>query len=355
MRNLTDVIVDKVIVHALEPRSKHKLISEAIVPLKTNPDLTKYLVKHIELSLGDETARAARFADLGLDRPAGISQDILADGGSFVPGSQAMAEQLYDIMLNNRATADGDLAVCRFHSKQKPEDPYLALIKLDPVGVFRNVSAQDDLGREYLDLVLDPYVFPRDFHSLQKGAYIRCIDGGPEYHALLVDKQAKRGEIARFFRDAWLGAEFELDDAELTRQLYLVLIRTANQIRPKLQANQDRQLGLEIYDIFGQRNQGAIFNWGTWIGSLALPNSERDTLEESLDATFADHLITLDMTLVNLLTRRRAFDGEGGLHFGVDTPFARDVIQRVSYQYDPVKAAWIYEVVLHTDTWNEKP
>lgn len=355
MRNLTNVIVDTVIVHALAPRSGQKLVSARPVSLANNPALNEYLVKHIELSLGDNTARAARFGNSAPDKPAGITQAMLTNGTDFVGGSQQLADQLYDIMFKNRATADGDLAVCQFHTADRPQEPYLALIKLDPVGVFRNVPRKDAQGREYLDLVLDPNVFSRDVRSLQKGAYVRCIDSRPEFHMLLVDKQAKRGDIALFFRHEWLEATFELDPAELTRLLYLALIEMANQLRPTLQPDEDKRLGLAIYQLFDPQNHQLDLDWGAWIDGLALPDEAKDSLQIALENTFSKQVLTLDMTLVNLLTRRRAFDGEGGLHFGVDTDFAQDVIDSVSHEPHPIDGHLTYKVVLYTDKWNEKP
>ena len=285
MRNITRVRVEQVIVHVLEPKAENKIISQRIIPLKKNSQLANYLAKHIELSLADRTARAARFKDRHAKGPATISKNMIEGKQDLVSGSKRLAELLYPIMEDNLTIADGDLAICIFYDENSDKsEPYLALIKLDPIGVFRNTQKIDDQGNEYVDLEIDPYVFAKDSGSLQKGAYIRLPMTDEDYDMLLVDKQAPGVNIAHFFIETFLESRFVLDSAELTRLLYITLIEANNELRPTLQPDQDKSLGEAILLIFQQLGD---FNWRDWVTDLKLPQASRGFIEVMLKKEFS--------------------------------------------------------------------
>lgn len=352
MRDLSSVEVSEAIVHILEPKSGNVVFSERSIPMASNPVLSQYFAKHIKLSIQDQAAKAARFPERNPEKPSGICHNMFKGGPHFVTGSQLLSEQLCEVMEADDRIADGNLVVCLYKDVTEPADKYMALIKLDPVGAFRNVEITDKkTGKKYVDLQIDPFVFPRDTNILQKGAYIGRTADRKDYQILFVDKQLKRGEIAKFFYQDFLGAAFVWDSAELTRLLYKCLIEALNNLRPSLTANEDRYLGAKIYQIFTQSGKFDIYPWLNALNASAHIKTElRQNLQKWLPGV---QEIERELWLARILAGRRTFFGEGQSRFSILSNSYDNVVQSVERKNVPGRRPF-YEVVIHTSSWREE-
>jgi hypothetical protein len=355
MRNLQNVIVTRAIVHILEPKAGNIKYSNLCIPLKDNPQLSDYFAEHIKLSSRDLMARAARFSGTEPEKPSGICYSMYGSEADFIAGSKELAKQLYGEMTKTERISDGDLVVCRYLVGNAPENEFLAIIKLDPVGAFRNIERIDDLsGKTYIDLRIDPFVFPRTTDVLQKGAYIgQSVDmeAGEKLEVLLLDKQLKGAEVAIFFYKDFLGVSFVQDAAELTLRLYKCLIDALNELRPGLDYRIDKQLGHAIYAIFKQ--QRLLFNIYAWLDTLGLPDGTKTTIENKLKAEFPGiEEMSIDLTLVDAYTGRRSFKGQMGLNFSVPADNYESVVHDIKRLKTPGGQDY-YEIKLHTTIWRE--
>jgi hypothetical protein len=355
LRNLQNVIVTQAIAHILEPKAKNITISDLCIPLQENPDLSDYFAEHIKLSSQELMARAAQFSGIESDKPSGICLSMLRDDNFFVEGSKQLADQLYRAMQKTEKISDGDLVVCRYMVGNAQQDEFLAIIKLDPVGAFRNIQRVDDqTGKTLVDLRVDPFIFPKSTNILQKGAYIersRDPAGAEQLGILLLDKQLKGPEVAKFFYKDFLGVSFVQDPAELTLQLFKCLIDCLNDLRPQVDHRLDSRLGRAIYAIFDQYL--TFFDIYAWLQPLnLLPQVEaqiRATLQAELPGI---RDMTIDPTLVQAYTRRRSFNGQMGLNFSVPAPNYDTVVRNIRRVRSPGQQDY-YEITIHTTIWRE--
>ena len=352
LRNLQNVIVKEAIVHILEPKEGKKTISERNIPLRNNPALSEYFAEHIKLSSNDPMARSARFLKRKPDETSGICHEMFRDSSRFISGSQQLAELLFDAMGQDQRVSDGDLVVCRYSVGAAQDQEYLAIIKLDPVGAFRNVEMEDPgTGKKYIDLQIDPFVFPRTTDILQKGAYIGASPQNEHYDLLLLDKQLKGAEVAQFFYADFLGVDFVQDPAELTLRLYKCLIAALNSLRPSLTSAEDHTLGTAIYMIFTQQSMFDIYQW---VNNLAVSQNVISELTHMLREDLPEIMvIPLDLTLVKAYINRRTFSGQMGLRFSIPTVGYETTVKSVTRMKKPGMRDY-YQVVIYTATWNEE-
>lgn len=429
MRDITKVKVDKLIVHMMERKRKivvdgveqtpeRLVLSDRCAPLDPDSELAIFLGDHIVESLRDTSAKAALFHQIEVEATNGTStaasdappdtlqpqtspleacRSILrGEDGVLVDGSQDLAKRLWQVLLGNDAIADGDLAVCLFtvieRSKApvKEEDPYLALIKLEPVGAFRNVVAGENTDETLVTLESDPYVFPRRTDILQKGAYIRTLDKDGTFHMLIVDKQTHRG-IARFFTRDFLNVGFVEDAAEKTLRLFEGLVATLNNLLKGFR-NQDGRLthltstqyltlARAIYEPFAEDypqrdpNTGRIipghrvfdrdgkFNFRKWLKRLELPVdadikanddlANRQVIKRIILEQITEHMkgeltIEIDRALVKHRTGRRKILLQKGGSYSIPREEFERMIKSIR---------WIgnrFEVVFETTSWYEK-
>ena len=96
MRYATDIQLDQLIVHILNPWQPNGFVlSERTLPLDSNQRLVDYFAAHIQNSLQDPAAKAARFVALDGEAVSGICKVLLNGGLDMVEGSRLLAERLY--------------------------------------------------------------------------------------------------------------------------------------------------------------------------------------------------------------------------------------------------------------------
>jgi hypothetical protein len=77
MRYETDIQIDKLIVHILDPKLGWPILSWRDIPLTGNKALSDYFTAHIRNSLQDSATKAARFIYIDKQNVPGISKELL--------------------------------------------------------------------------------------------------------------------------------------------------------------------------------------------------------------------------------------------------------------------------------------
>ncbi len=177
MRNVTNVQLDDVIFHILDPQSVQGLVlSERALPLVGHERVAEYLAAHIRNSLQDPLAHAASFVAVAPELASGVCADILTGKRLLVEGSRWLAEKLYGLISGDKRIAAGDLGVCLFRDGDAANPTrYLGLLKMDPSPVFRHCTERDEHGRLYVSFEEEPNILPTTRERLQKCAFIRAL------------------------------------------------------------------------------------------------------------------------------------------------------------------------------------
>jgi len=161
MRDATNIELDELIVHILNPKNPDGIVlSECPIPLEDNQQLIDYFVDHVKNSLSNSTAKAASFEAVDQNLVSGICDDLLKGNTTLVDGSVRLAEKLYDIIAEDRRINPCDLAVCFYRVKNNEDTEesenvedhtrYLALLNIEPSEVFRHTPKTNSAGETYI-------------------------------------------------------------------------------------------------------------------------------------------------------------------------------------------------------------
>ncbi|MCL4275736.1 MAG: nucleoid-associated protein [Anaerolineales bacterium] len=357
MRSMRNVKVEDAIVHILEIKEGRKVISERPVPLLNNPNLSGYFEDLIVKASEDKSARAAVFSisESIPNEPFEICAGMFGSTAVFARGSQALGETFYTMMKNDGRIGDGDLVVCRFTAEtDSGRGKFLGIMKLNPIGAFRNVErGRGDAGGMYVDLEIDPFVFPKDMDVLQKVAFISqpsVEDAAPDI--LILDTQDPNKEVAQFFQE-YLDVVLVRDTAEKTLILYRCLIQSLNDQRKALSPALDKYLGNEIYNIFTRKGS---FNMFQWVDDLKKGSQKvKDAFKQALKNEFGqEKKIMLDLTLVERHLNRRTFKGQLASRFSMETAIYDDIVQSVQFVKGKPNEPEHFIVTINTSTWREE-
>jgi hypothetical protein len=338
VRNYADIRVNRGALHVVAPKDGHLRLTET--PLDLGDGVGEFLAEHVQGGLSDRKATAARFIVMGQDRVSGVCDRILASGAQFVQRSGRLAQLLYAASEGDERVSDGTFAVLRC---QSADDPFLAMLKLDPSNQYRTVEDQDEKGRNRNRLELEQGILPGVRERLQKAAFVRSV-GNEEFDMLLVDRQRPGEVVSRFFIQDFLGAEPAFDAKERTTAIYKVLTNVKNEVAPGL-----RPVELERLDryIKGQV-AGDHLNVDEMVGGLPVEEPIRQMFDEQIRAVLTDRDFDIDnATAVNLLKQKR-FAGSNGLRVSVPTEFAADMIAA-----EPPGADGRWTVTIRTREWRE--
>lgn len=361
MRALRNVVIKEAIVHILEEDAGRKIISERTIPLKDNPNISIYFEDLITKASEDGAARAAVFTASKADGPLDLCRSMFKGSAAFTAGSKELSEVFYSLMQADHRIKDGDLVVCRFTADSASGRDFLAILKLLPVGAYRNVQkGQAGSGKMFVDLEVDPFIFLKDINVLQKVALVSqppSANADPE--VLILDKQYKHGEIAKFFKD-FLDVALVRDPAELTLNLYTCLIHSLNNLRQTLTPELDQYLGMKIYEIFTGEGMALLTSRGRldlygWVEKLDVTPEVKNWLAKDLKNEFQRITsIKIDLSLVEKYIKRRSFSGQDDSTYHMPTSSYSDLVQSVRYVANKPGVPPYYEVVIHTSVWREE-
>ncbi len=352
MRYATGIHIDELVVHILDHRSNDQpILSETPCPLAGRDQLTAYFTAHIENSLADPSARAARFVSLDPAATSGICQAMLEGHLELVTGSRELATRLFGVMKGNPRISPGDLAVCLYRTETHPHTRYLGLLKLDPSAVFRHKTEHDTQGRLFVNFELQSDVLPTTREKLQKCAFIRPLEPRLEYDMILLDRQARERvarPVAEFFAKGFLGCEWALDTRERTDRLYKGLLSACNQLRPTLSPAEEEMLHLHVESAI----KGRVINLDDWLAKVPLDQEQRQVMNETLTAVLPDREFEIDTEYAGKLVQKRRFRGDWGLRLEVRGDKYGEIIKEVRRVDEPGEPSY-FRIVIHTQKWQE--
>ncbi|NIS81916.1 MAG: hypothetical protein GTO14_17280 [Anaerolineales bacterium] len=354
MRNLTNLQLEQLIVHILDPWSTTGLVlSERVLPLETQSNVRDYFLTHIKNSLRDPSAKVARFLTFNRGDTSTICNALLDGNLDLVSGSIQLAQKLYAILQSDRRISTGDLAVgfCR-GSDRSSVRRFLALLKIDPTEVFRHKTERDEENKLYVGFEPESDVLPSTREKLQKCAFIQPLDQRPDYDMFLLDRQVRPlpVPIAKFFSETFLGAELALDERQRTDRLYRGLISAYNQMRQELKPAEEEHLRAEIHGVV----DAASVDFDSWLKRLRLPEERKTQIDQVVTQILPDREFEVDRSYALRLIQKRRFRGDHGLRVEVSADHYQDVIPKVE-QVEDQAGQTSYRIVIHTRRWEEWP
>jgi len=345
--------LEEAIVHILNTEHANAcVLSERALPLAASPQLVDYFTTHIVNGLRDPSARAASFTSITRANTAGICQALLDGTLDLVAGSRLLAERLHGIVSKDSRIKPGSLAVIKYRAANTSgPSEYLALMKVDPSQALRPVTERDDQGRLYVSFEVTPDVMPTTRERLQKCAFIRPLVPRAEFDMMLLDRQAGSQElqpVARFFSEAFLGAQLTFDARQRTHRFYLAAIGAQNELRPQLTPQQSDELRQAINTAV----TSDVLDVDAWIAALSLPQAQRETIDAKITRSLPDREFEVDRDYANTLLRKRRFSGDYGLQVEVSAEDFGAVVTSVE-RIDEPGAPPRWRVTIETERWDE--
>ena len=353
MRDATDIQLDQLIVHILDPkRPDSPVLSECTIPLEGNQHLIDYFVTHIRNSLKDSAAKAARFVVMDDEVVSGICRALLDDRLDFVEGSRRLAQKLYEIIADDGRIKACDLAVCFYRAEnQHSMSRYLALLKIDPSEAFRHKKERNHHGNLYVNYEIETEVMPTTREKLQKCAFIQQLEPRPDYDMMLLDRQKRGEDVAKFFIKDFMGAEPTLDARERTDRLYNGLVSAHNQIRLELQPHENESVHHAIQVAI---NSDCV-NIDALIPALPLSEEHKKHFDQVVSQKLPDREFEIDKTYAaQKLTHKLRFHGDHDLRVEVSEENYKQVIISEEPVREPGTPPY-YRIVIHTEKWEEVP
>lgn len=327
MRQTEGVTLESAIAHLVNPRTANGyVLSERALPLGSQQHLSTYFAEHIQNSLADPSATAARFDQANGGALLKACSNLLDKKSGFVKQSVTIAQELHSIISADQRISPGALVVCTYKAANKSDPRFLAILKLDPSEVFQPMTKTDSAGRKYVTFKEIHNVIPTTGERLQKCAFIRKLpSGSTDYDMMLLDLQ-KRGskEPARFFQRDFLGAIPFGDAQTLTKEFYLAAIKGLNDIRSLVDAKEFEQVRKAI-DVAVNSTSVDVDDW---LKKLKLKKKPKDRLAAVVDPATPNRSFHTDPKWAQRLTRRRVLKGDHGLRLSVEAQFFDQVVTK---------------------------
>ena len=350
MRYVTDIQIESVILHILDPRGRGLVLSETPLQLGPNNRISEYFEHHIRRSLAHSATKAARFRSTLPDSTSDICKGLFDGTRTLVEGSQSLAKKLYAILESDKRTKVGDLAVCFYQAGNYPGQRFLALLKIDPSEVFRHVEKTDSKGKKYVTLELESEAFTEE--NLQKAAFVRPPLEEQKYDMMVLDYEARnrrRRDVARYFIEDFLDAEFALDSMQQTRLFYRAVIASLNAIRPELSEKEYENVHTHLRTAI----TSATIDVDQWAEQLPLPTDKKQRIEERIRERLPDRSFSPDQKVVSQLLKKRRFRGQYGLKVELNADHYDDVIKVVDRIEDDPNRPPYFRVTIETEKWDE--
>ena len=352
MRDATNVQIQEMIIHILEPRGQGLVLSDVALPLAGNQELVDYFTRHIQGALSETNTNAARFRNINPAQPSGICQALLSGQINLVDGSQRLAQALHQILENDQRISSADLGVCFYQAENYPGMLFLAILKIDPSQVFRHVVRQVD-GHQYISFEAESKAFTNE--RLQKSVFIQPLDPRhPDFDMLLMDRQVRglnEGRIAQFFSQTFLDAEEAFDPRKHTDRLHKSFIEVQNVVRPHITPQQEDDLETRIHQALTSRR----INLDTWLNELPLADEIKQEIDRIIRNKIPDREFDLDQSFSEALVSKIHYRGD--YNFKVEIPAAHQheiIVSEDLITTDPERGQY-YQIVIRTETWRKIP
>jgi hypothetical protein len=206
LRNIDEIIINKVYISAIDKENNALMLSEA--ELEINEETYEYFEKHILRCIRDDEAKPGKFEG-GVNIVREICKEIFEEEGNFVMGSKKLSQFIYKCMGNDDKELSGDFAVCFCDSQQ---GLFLALLKLNYSNSYSHFIKQGD-DTVTIDIGINKTGLPGLGQKLSRAAFVRKpIGPEDEYDFLVYDKQQEG-----YFCHAFLRTSPVRDRRENTR------------------------------------------------------------------------------------------------------------------------------------------
>lgn len=206
MRNINEIIINKVYISALDKENDALMLSEA--ELVINEQTYEYFEKHILRCIKDDEAKPGKFEG-GVNIVRELCKEIFEDKDEFLVSSKKLSQFLYKCMKNDEKELPGDFAVCHCDSQQ---GVFLALLKLNYSNSYSHFYKLDE-DVVTLDIGVSKTGLPGLGQKLSRAVFIRKpISQEEEYDFLTFDKQ-----LDGYFCQAFLRVSPIRDRRENTR------------------------------------------------------------------------------------------------------------------------------------------
>jgi hypothetical protein len=354
MRDATNVSIQELIIHILDPQGQGLVLSSVAVPLKGNEALVDYFSSHLLVSLKDPSIKAARFRNINPEQTSGVCRALLRGETTLVEGSRRLAQELFAILERDQRITPGDLAVCFFKAENYPYTRFLAIMKIDPSQIFSHVVRQDKRGNTYVSFEANAQAFTAE--RLQKCAFIQPLEPRhPEFDMLLLDRQRKTIEsspagsnaIAQFFSESFLDAQEAYDARKLTGQVYRSLVGVENKLRDRLTEEENEHLEERVQQAVTSRR----LNLDSWLESLPLSPELKQEIDQTVSARMPAREFTLDRAFSQQLVSKIKFRGDHGMRLEVPAEnYFTLVVSEERITDDPERPPY-YRIVIETDDW----
>ena len=350
MRDATNIQIQELIIHILDPQGQGLVLSNITLPLEGNQPMVDYFTNHIQATLGDSSIKAARFRNINPEQSSGFCQAILSGGMTLVEGSQRLAGSLFHIMEKDMRITSGDLGVALFSAENYPYTHFLAILKIDPAQIFRHVIQEDSQGNVYVSFEPEAMAFTNE--RLQKCAVIQPLDPRhPNFDMLLLDRQARLEEraVARFFTETFLDAEEAYDARKYTEKFVRSIAEARNRLQESLSPRDEARIESHLLEAVNSPR----INCDVWVDELPLRKEIKLEIDQSLRDNIPDRQFSFDKQVAQRMTRKIKMHGDDGLRLEINAEnFWTVVVSEERITDDPDRAPY-YRVVIETDEWRK--
>jgi hypothetical protein len=334
MRNATDVVVQRAIVHRINHLKQTLTNSEVELDLNASPKLRDYFSDQVKNALGDSQTSSARFSPDGNQTAKGEISKILTNGNDFIPSSLELARLLMNSMGTDARIKPevSNVAICIYIASNYAGSNFLALIKIDPnEALVEKVVTVNGKKLVTFDVLSD--VMPTKEVKLRKAALIPPKEKVKDLDLLLLDRQVTG--VANFFAVTFLNTLTVLNPTEAAKGFLSVAEKAR---RSFLEAKEDapEHIGLKESDLFMRHVETAVrrgsFDRAKFASKAPIPSAAQEVLAERLQKRFPQDIkIEFDKKYAkDLFLTKVRFRGDRGVLLEVDSEHFNRVVTKMT-------------------------
>lgn len=205
MRNIEEIIINKVVLNVLDRENNTTVLTEK--ELELTEEVYEYFESHILKVLKDEEARPAYFGE-EKNIVKELCEEIFEDEEQFVDNSNKLSQYMFKCMGTDEKESSGDMAVCLFESQ---EGRFLVILKLNFANSYCHYI-KDNGSNPIVTVGVNHTGLPGLSQKVSKAAVIREHKDDSQYNMLISDRD-KEG----VFINSFLKCSFTRDRRENTK------------------------------------------------------------------------------------------------------------------------------------------
>ncbi|HSG70971.1 MAG TPA: nucleoid-associated protein [Planctomycetaceae bacterium] len=314
------------------------VLSDNLLP-KT-PEVEDYLVEYFEAARSSATRRAGRFTGKVVSEGC---KSALRGSDELLEASRQLAQRLFRLSSTDARISVSVFLFCLFFDSESNEMTFGAF-KLDPSDGLTPNERNDDDGNTIVELAITKDVLPTSREALQKAAVISDPNNSPEFDLYVIDTQSHGRDVAKFFLEDFLEAEYALTDADRTKRFVRAINNARTEIRPS--ATRDEMLSVDA--AFRSALRSEQVNTDQFVEKLTVSADARQVFKEQFDEHLPDREFAVDKKTAGRALRTRSFKGDHGLKVTVPADHYDDMVE-VELGDD---GRWV--VTIKTKKWEEQ-